>query len=198
MTAGTDTTTTDKRKAILATTLDLLVEKGFHATPVSLIAKRSGVSAGIIYHYFASKDDLIRALYAEIKADFWAAFVIGDPHTLAWPDRLKQTWLNTYRFHADRPAITRFLEQYEASPFYEGMASIEATAPTTGPARTLMVMLKSDIETGLMRPLPFDALYAMTFGVARDLATHGQRYDAATLDAIAEACVSAVSATARP
>ena len=34
---------------------------------MSKIAKESGVSAGIIYHYFANKDELIIELYKTIK-----------------------------------------------------------------------------------------------------------------------------------
>ena len=64
----THTTDMDKRTAILQATFDLVAERGFHQTPMSLVAKRSGVSAGIIYHYFDNKEDLIRQLYWHIKA----------------------------------------------------------------------------------------------------------------------------------
>ena len=50
--------TSDKRTAILEATLNLISERGFHDTPMSLIAKASGASTGIIYHYFASKEEL--------------------------------------------------------------------------------------------------------------------------------------------
>ena len=47
----------DKRTAILQATLRLISENGFHGTAMSKVAKEAGVSAGIIYHYFDSKDD---------------------------------------------------------------------------------------------------------------------------------------------
>jgi AcrR family transcriptional regulator len=53
----------DKREAILEAMLDLIVERGFHDAPMSVLAKRSGASPGVIYHYFPSKDDLIHAVY---------------------------------------------------------------------------------------------------------------------------------------
>ena len=58
----------DKREAILEAMLDLIVERGFHDAPMSVLAKRSGASAGVIYHYFPSKDELIRAVYERVKA----------------------------------------------------------------------------------------------------------------------------------
>ena len=42
--------------------------RGFHQTPKSLVAKRSGVSAGTIYYYFDNKEDLIHQLYRRITA----------------------------------------------------------------------------------------------------------------------------------
>ena len=45
----------DKRAAILETSLKLLSERGLHDTPMSMIVKESGVSTGTVYHYFENK-----------------------------------------------------------------------------------------------------------------------------------------------
>src|ERR1700727_2362371 len=57
-----------KRDAILNAMLDIVVERGFHDAPMSLVAERSGASAGVIYHYFPSKEAIIQALYERIRA----------------------------------------------------------------------------------------------------------------------------------
>jgi AcrR family transcriptional regulator len=67
----------NKQEAILAATLRLVSERGFHDAPMSLIAKEAGVSAGIIYHYFDNKEDLIHALFTQAKRDFGAAVSAG-------------------------------------------------------------------------------------------------------------------------
>ena len=62
----------DKKQAILDAMLDLVVKRGFHDAPMSALAKKSGASPGVIYHYFENKDDVIRALYehvAELKRE---------------------------------------------------------------------------------------------------------------------------------
>lgn len=59
----------DKREQILASALKLFVEFGFHGTPTSKIAKEAGVSNGTLFHYFATKEDLIKELYISIKND---------------------------------------------------------------------------------------------------------------------------------
>src|SRR5436190_12945975 len=107
----------DKKAAIFNATLKLLVERGFYGTPMSEVAKHSGVSVGIIYHYFESKDDLIHQVYAEAKNNFSLAVIQGDPHLLPGTAMLKQVWANVYHYCVEHPTETLFLEQYENSPY---------------------------------------------------------------------------------
>jgi AcrR family transcriptional regulator len=47
------------REAILDATLELLAERGFHATTMDSIAERAGVGKNTIYRRWSAKDDLI-------------------------------------------------------------------------------------------------------------------------------------------
>ena len=44
------------------TALELFAEEGFHTTPISKIATTAGISKGLLYNYFNSKEDLIRSI----------------------------------------------------------------------------------------------------------------------------------------
>ncbi|MCA9912490.1 MAG: TetR/AcrR family transcriptional regulator [Anaerolineae bacterium] len=186
----------DKRSAILQATLELVAENGFHNTPVSKIAKQSRVSAGIIYHYFDDKDDLIRALYAEIKKNLASVLMQGNPHLLPWPESLKRIWLNAYHYYAAHPRETRFLEQYENSPYFQGNEDPEYLL-SLGDYADLVNMLQGAIGQGLVKPLPYGAFYDLTLGVAISLAKRkisgGLSLDEATLEMIADAVCSAVA-----
>ncbi len=183
---------TDKRRAILQATLDLTVERGFHDTPMSQIAKRAGVSAGIIYHYFTNKDDLIHALYRDIKQQFGGALPIDDMRTMPFPQQLKYIWIRAYRFYVAHPNETRFLEQYESSPYRQafGVADYDENA------RALHQMAQAGYEKQLLKDIPPDALYEMTFRVAINLARRQVEghidLDDATVDMIADALCGAV------
>ncbi len=50
---------------LLAAALDLFVEKGYAATRVEEVARRAGVSKGTLFLYFASKEDLFKAVVRE-------------------------------------------------------------------------------------------------------------------------------------
>jgi AcrR family transcriptional regulator len=55
----------DRREDILSASLHLFAEKGFHGTSMRDIAREADITEGLIYHYFASKRHLFRAIIEE-------------------------------------------------------------------------------------------------------------------------------------
>ncbi len=183
---------TDKRAAILQAALELIGEQGFQHTPMSLIAKRAGASAGIIYHYFESKDDLIQALYRQVKSDLSRAIFAADVQQIPLAERFPALWINMFRYCATHPHETAFLAQYETSPAWE--LHEEAT---TEEEATYYRLLEEYKTQGLIKDLPLAALYELTLGIALKLArqafTGVLTVDDATLTCIAKACWDAIA-----
>ena len=55
----------DKRRVILDAAVRVFARQGFHACRVSDIADEAGVAYGLVYHYFASKDEVLDTLFTE-------------------------------------------------------------------------------------------------------------------------------------
>src|ERR1700684_3263745 len=55
----------DKRRLILNAAVRVFARQGFHACRVSDIADEAGVAYGLVYHYFASKDEVLDTLFLE-------------------------------------------------------------------------------------------------------------------------------------
>lgn len=55
------------RELILGTALRLFAEKGYEETTLREIAREAGVSLGLSYRYFASKEDLVLAMYERLS-----------------------------------------------------------------------------------------------------------------------------------
>jgi len=51
---------------IMDAALELFAENGYHATSISKIAIKAGISKGLIYNYFESKEALLEALFERI------------------------------------------------------------------------------------------------------------------------------------
>lgn len=51
-----------KRGEILNAALELFGHEGYHNTTISKVAKEAGISKGLVYNYFSSKEELIRQI----------------------------------------------------------------------------------------------------------------------------------------
>jgi len=61
----------ERRRAILDAAVRVFARKGAHATRVGDIAAEAGVSHGLLYHYFSSKDEVLDT----VIADAWGRLV---------------------------------------------------------------------------------------------------------------------------
>jgi AcrR family transcriptional regulator len=190
---GNDGQKKDKREVILQTALELLATNGFQHTPMSLIVKHSGASAGIIYHYFTSKDELIQVLYRGVKAKLGRALLSADIQSLPLGERFLQLWIRAFHFYATHPYETAFLEQYESAPT---KSTIDCEDLSEG--EVILYQLIEEYQSHqLLKELPYSALYELTLGVAVRLARQATARqfseDEATLRRIAQACWDAIA-----
>ncbi len=183
----------DKREVILQTALELLATNGFQHTPMSLIVKHSGASAGIIYHYFTSKNELIQVLYRRVKAELGRAILSSDIQSLPLGERFLQLWIRAFHYYATHPYETAFLEQYESVP-----AASKTDGKDLSEGEVILYKLIEEYQSHrLLKDLPYSALYELTLGVAVRLARQsasGQfSGNDATLRSIAQACWDAIA-----
>jgi AcrR family transcriptional regulator len=205
----------EKREAILRATLELVAENGLQHTPMSLIAKRSGASAGIIYHYFESKEDLLETLYWRIKKDMICAFVAADDPGQPLAKRFQMLWLAMFRYCLAHPREMTFLEQYECVPrvkqhdaqpqgrkktldeLIEELSTQDAIEDLPLEKRTLFSLIVDLRTQDLIKDLPLSVFDEFTRGMALRLALQvnaGQvSLDEATLNEIAKACWDAIA-----
>src|SRR5579885_1226019 len=57
------------RRRLLASARQLFGANGFNGTSVDEVVRAAGVTKGALYHHFADKDALFRAVVEEVKAD---------------------------------------------------------------------------------------------------------------------------------
>ncbi len=59
----------ERRRDLVAATLDVIAEQGLRAATVRQIAARAGVTGGLIRHYFESKDQMVQEAYRELMRE---------------------------------------------------------------------------------------------------------------------------------
>ncbi|MBO6755067.1 MAG: transcriptional regulator BetI [Roseibium sp.] len=59
----------ERRRTLIAATVDAIHERGYCDVTMAQIAKRAGVSGGLVHHYFGSKDRLLAATMRHLLKD---------------------------------------------------------------------------------------------------------------------------------
>ncbi len=147
----------DKEYEILKAALQLFVKEGFHGTPTSRIAREAGVATGTLFHYYKTKDDLVIALYADIKEKMARVLETAVVWKKDFFDTFRSVHLNMLNWAMDHPTEFRFLEQFQTSPFL-AFISAEEIKKQTAPH---IALLEAAIEAGAIKASPPYLLYAM-------------------------------------
>ncbi len=139
---------------LLAAALELFVEKGFAATRAEEVAKRAGVSKGTLFLYFASKEELFKAVVREnISGRFgeWRARIENFEGSSA--DLLRMCILGWWE-HIGSTKISGIskLMMSEAGNFPELAAFYEQEVISPGRALIEIVVARG-IERGEFRPV---------------------------------------------
>src|SRR5262245_26464863 len=177
----------DKKAAVFAGALELIAEQGFTGAPMSQIAERADVGVGTIYRYFAGKEDLVNALYLDIKARFAAYILRGYTDSMPVPEAFRLLLGNVVRYYSDHPAEMSFTEQYENSPIITD-ATRQDFSRMTGP---ISALFERAGEQHLLRELPLGVLTAIVQGAVLSLVklrlSGAARLDDTSLDAALDA-----------
>ena len=108
----------DKRTKLINTDKHLFSEHGFYGTATARIAKEAGVSNGILFHYFPTKDELIKAMYFDIK-DRIFHYSLGQVYKGATlKESIYTLWLAAVEWNLENPEDFDFMLQFENSPYY--------------------------------------------------------------------------------
>ncbi len=108
-----------KRKSLINATIELVNNNGFHATPMSRIAKMAGVSAGTIYLYFENKQDLVNKVYLEVKAAFTEFAFRNYKENMPVEKGFKIIWKNIAEFKLKEVEEAFFLSQCDNTPIID-------------------------------------------------------------------------------
>jgi AcrR family transcriptional regulator len=65
--------TADKRRVLLDAAVRVFARKGYHEARVGDIAEEAGVAHGLLYHYFASKEEVLETIFRDTWSELLAA-----------------------------------------------------------------------------------------------------------------------------
>lgn len=100
----------EKRSDVLEAAVVVIAEQGAAATTGS-IAKRANVSHGSVFHYFATKADLVNATYVFLKEELHAETERDLPRDARPVVQMKHLWVRWMHWGTSDPFRRRALER---------------------------------------------------------------------------------------
>jgi AcrR family transcriptional regulator len=137
----------DKRNAILDAATRLFAERGLTAAPTSEISKLAGVAEGTLFTYFKTKDDLINALYREIKLELADAMMSDFPRKKNIRTKLRHVWDRYVNWGIANPRQRKVLAQLTVS---EALTK-ESRDAGSAPFVEFQAMIRDAIEQRVFR-----------------------------------------------
>jgi AcrR family transcriptional regulator len=115
----------DKRNALVKATIELVNNSGFHATPMSKIAKLANVSPATIYLYFESKQDLVNQTYIKVKAEYTKYAFETYNEKMSVEKGFETIWKRIAEFKLNEFKNAMFLAQCDNTPMIDELSRQE-------------------------------------------------------------------------
>ncbi|ADZ71991.1 transcriptional regulator BetI [Polymorphum gilvum] len=142
----------ERRRSLIAATVDAIHEHGFCDVTIAQIARRAGVSGGLAHHYFGSKDQLLAATMRHLLQDLGegirarlaraetprariSAIIAGNFAPEQFREAVIAAWLAFYTQAQTTPSSKRLLRIYSARLTSNLTYNLKAFLPVAEAAR---------------------------------------------------------------
>ena len=146
----------DKKKALVKATIELVNNNGFHATPMSKIAKMANVSPATIYLYFENKQDLLNQTYIEVKEAYTEYAFETYKETMSVEAGFELIWKRIANFKLHECENARFLAQCDNTPIIDETSRQEGIKHL----QPLLDLWTRGKKEGIIKPISEYLLYA--------------------------------------
>lgn len=148
------------REEILAAARELMLEVGPEALSLRQVARRADFSPAALYTYFASRDELVAALFAE-SFERLDAYLRRVPADLPLPDRVIELGMAYMDFGRDNPMDLRCILLATSQ---EGLPSSSGSAVGLGAARSIAETFREVMEQGSLGKNPMLSAAELAWG----------------------------------
>lgn len=176
--------TGDKPKDIRKATVDEVAHVGSTAVSVNKIAQRAGLSVGTIYRYHQTKDDLLFAVFLDVKRDIHSAMMSAANVENTSAKKLRAMWFSLVDYGCRAPKDFLFVEMISAE--------VRSAVQKDTCLQDMRSEISLQIENGITDETLVEAsvqsielmLAAPAMSLARKASMTGQRPDAALVEEV--------------
>jgi AcrR family transcriptional regulator len=159
----------EKRRLLLEAAVRAFARRGYHATRVGDIAEEAGVAHGLIYHYFASKEEVLDTIFRETWSDLLAAIHVVEESGEPAREQLRQVAAILLRSWRRQPDLVRVLVR-EVARSPQMQRQVEQAAPLFAAIQRIVERgqadgeLRADLDPQLAAWIVYGALEEILTG----------------------------------
>jgi AcrR family transcriptional regulator len=165
------------RGALLKAARELFARDGYAATGREAIVERAGVTRGAMYHHFADKEALFRAVFEELEAEVMATVAeaaMADPALAEDPLGQLRVGSLAYLDHALDSAVQRICLLDAPAVLSPAARQEVLDAYAVGLMREV---LEAAVDAGALAPQPLDPLTHVLLAALHEAALYVARAD---------------------
>lgn len=102
------------RQQIVMAALEAFSQKGYTSTSVSYIARAAGISKGLVYHYFNSKEEVLKGIFNMLLEE--GERIMGGWEGKTAKEKLRHTIRESVEFIKNQAQIMRFMLSLTLQP----------------------------------------------------------------------------------
>ncbi|THD69613.1 TetR/AcrR family transcriptional regulator [Robertkochia marina] len=163
----------DKRNALIKATIELVNNSGFHATPMSKIAKMANVSPATIYLYFENKQDLVNQTYLEVKTKYTDFVFKTYDESTSVKTGFELIWKRIAEFNINECEYSFFLNQCNNTPIIDEPSRKEGIRHL----QPLLDLWERGKKEGVIKPISDYILYAYSINPLSYLMIAQKQYE---------------------
>ena len=152
--------TRDQKKynAVVKSAIELTNKLGFSGISISKIAKKANVSPATIYIYFENKDDLLTAIYCDIRKKAGESVLKHIDASISIKEQFNAIWINSFSFYLDHPEYIQYREQFEQTTMMNEVRTDEFELN-----QYTIDLLTKGIQYGIVQDRPIPILISFAF-----------------------------------
>jgi len=151
----------DKRNAIFSAATQVFAERGLGA-PTAAITSAAGIAEGSLFTYFKTKDELINALYRELKLELADSMMSGFPRKQSVRHRLEHVWNGYLQWGVANPDQQKVLKQIQV---WGGLTQ-ESKQAGSAPFTEMQRMTEDALTQKIYKDVPQAFIGAMLVALA--------------------------------
>lgn len=149
----------DTKTRLMRAAMDIVARDGFQAATTAAIAESAGLAEGTLYRHYKSKEDLLLAVYRQIKAEVFESMRASSAPGASLETQFRGLWIAVWTAYREDMTAFTFGQRFGESP----LSRIDGGAAHEPMIQHIHALIDAGQSAGQIKPVPRETLLVFFF-----------------------------------